>query len=182
MLRPSSRTEARKKSFKKSIDADEARRKREEGMIQIRKDKREEAFLKKRRCVQIGVCGCTTRGSVAHAAHASAWVALKRHTAALAPFSPKPDYYIFRIRSSRGSFFSPAPHHHSTCRFFFLREGREGEEDLAFLSCVVLLSMLTDDASRLRRRRDGNPATTDSTALSNPAGNVVAKVRAAPHS
>ena len=51
MLRPSSRTEARKKGFKKAIDADEARRKREEGMIQIRKDKREEAMLKKRRCV-----------------------------------------------------------------------------------------------------------------------------------
>ena len=49
MLRPSSRTEARKKGFKKATDADEARRKREEGMIQIRKDKREEAMLKKRR-------------------------------------------------------------------------------------------------------------------------------------
>ena len=48
MLRPS-RSEARKKGFKKVIDADEARRKREEGMIQIRKDKREEAMLKKRR-------------------------------------------------------------------------------------------------------------------------------------
>ena len=34
---------------KKATDADEARRKREEGMIQIRKDKREEAMLKKRR-------------------------------------------------------------------------------------------------------------------------------------
>jgi|TARA_B100000405_G_scaffold300477_1_gene260239 importin subunit alpha-1 len=53
MLRPS-RSEARKKGFKKVIDADEARRKREEGMIQIRKDKREEAFLKKRRCVPHG--------------------------------------------------------------------------------------------------------------------------------
>ena len=50
MLRPSSRTEARKKGFKKATDADEARRKREEWMmIQIRKDKREEAMLKKRR-------------------------------------------------------------------------------------------------------------------------------------
>ena len=52
MLRPSSRTEARKKGFKKATDADEARRKREEGMIQIRKDKREEAVQKKRRCSQ----------------------------------------------------------------------------------------------------------------------------------
>lgn len=59
MLRPSSRTEARKKSFKKATDADEARRKREEGMIQIRKDKREEAMLKKRRYV----------GRRAHVAH-----------------------------------------------------------------------------------------------------------------
>ena len=55
MLRPTmSRSESRKKSFKKGVDPDEARRKREEGMIQIRKDKREEAFLKKRRCVPRG--------------------------------------------------------------------------------------------------------------------------------
>ena len=48
MLRPSSRTEARKKGFKKATDADEAAAsaRRE---IQIRKDKREEAMLKKRR-------------------------------------------------------------------------------------------------------------------------------------
>ena len=61
MLRPS-RSEARKKGFKKVIDADEARRKREEGMIQIRKDKREEAFLKKRRCVpRVDSIGLRTR-------------------------------------------------------------------------------------------------------------------------
>jgi len=56
MLRPSSRTEARKKSFKKSIDPDESRRKREEGMIQIRKDKRDEAIIKKRRYFNGGFC------------------------------------------------------------------------------------------------------------------------------
>ena len=49
MLRPTSRSESRKKTFKKAIDGDEARRKREDGMIRIRKDKREEAFQKKRR-------------------------------------------------------------------------------------------------------------------------------------
>lgn len=48
-LRPGNKAESRKKGFKKAIDADEARRKREDNMIQIRKDKREEAMLKKRR-------------------------------------------------------------------------------------------------------------------------------------
>ncbi|OUS48808.1 armadillo-type protein [Ostreococcus tauri] len=48
-LRPGSKASERKKGFKKAIDADEARRKREDNMIQIRKDKREEAMLKKRR-------------------------------------------------------------------------------------------------------------------------------------
>jgi len=48
-LRPGSKASERKKGFKKAIDADEARRKREDNMIQIRKDKREEAMMKKRR-------------------------------------------------------------------------------------------------------------------------------------
>ena len=41
-LRPSSRAEQRRKSSKKTIDADEARKKREEVSIEIRKSKREE--------------------------------------------------------------------------------------------------------------------------------------------
>ena len=49
MLRPSaSRQDSRKKSFKKSADAEESRRKREDQMIAIRKEKREEAMEKKR--------------------------------------------------------------------------------------------------------------------------------------
>jgi len=48
-LRPGSRSEARKKGFKGTLSADEARRKREDQMIQIRKDKREEGLMKKRR-------------------------------------------------------------------------------------------------------------------------------------
>lgn len=48
-LRPSARTEARKSSYKKAVDADEARRKREDNMVEIRKSKREESLLKKRR-------------------------------------------------------------------------------------------------------------------------------------
>jgi hypothetical protein len=49
MLRPSaSRQDSRKKSFKKSADAEESRRKREDQMIAIRKEKREEAMAKKR--------------------------------------------------------------------------------------------------------------------------------------
>eukprot|EP00850_Spirogloea_muscicola_P012412 SM000080S22927 [mRNA] locus=s80:167969:177407:- [translate_table: standard] len=48
-LRPSARTEARKKHYKQAVDADEARRKREDNMVEIRKSKREESLLKKRR-------------------------------------------------------------------------------------------------------------------------------------
>eukprot|EP00899_Mesostigma_viride_P007416 jgi/Mesvir1/16676/Mv15078-RA.1 len=48
-LRPSSRSEQRKKTFKKALDADDARRKREDSMVEIRKSKREENLQKKRR-------------------------------------------------------------------------------------------------------------------------------------
>ncbi|KAJ7531343.1 hypothetical protein O6H91_14G055100 [Diphasiastrum complanatum] len=48
-LRPNARTEVRKKSYKVAVDADEARRKREDNMVEIRKSKREESLLKKRR-------------------------------------------------------------------------------------------------------------------------------------
>ncbi|GBG63399.1 hypothetical protein CBR_g38022 [Chara braunii] len=48
-LRPNARTESRRKNFKKAIDADDARRKREDNMVEIRKSKREESLLKKRR-------------------------------------------------------------------------------------------------------------------------------------
>ena len=47
-LRPSSRAEQRRKSSKKTIDADEARKKREEVSIEIRKSKREENLQKRR--------------------------------------------------------------------------------------------------------------------------------------
>ena len=56
MLRPSaSRQDSRKKSFKKSADAEESRRKREDQMIAIRKEKREEAMAKKR--INVGARG-----------------------------------------------------------------------------------------------------------------------------
>jgi len=45
----SSRTEQRKSTFKKAVDADEARRKRQETSLDIRKGKREESLSKKRR-------------------------------------------------------------------------------------------------------------------------------------
>lgn len=48
-LRPNARAEVRKKSYKVAVDADEARRKREDNMVEIRKNKREENLLKKRR-------------------------------------------------------------------------------------------------------------------------------------
>lgn len=48
-LRPGTRTEARKKSYKTGVDADEARRRREDNLVEIRKNKREDNLLKKRR-------------------------------------------------------------------------------------------------------------------------------------
>ncbi|GMP63698.1 hypothetical protein CsSME_00025295 [Camellia sinensis var. sinensis] len=48
-LRPNSRTEVRKKSYKTGVDGDEARRRREDNLVEIRKNKREDNLLKKRR-------------------------------------------------------------------------------------------------------------------------------------
>ncbi|GMY20888.1 importin subunit alpha-4 [Fagus crenata] len=46
-LRPSStRAEVRKKSYKTGVDADEARRRREDNLVEIRKNKREDNLLK----------------------------------------------------------------------------------------------------------------------------------------
>ncbi|KAF6165601.1 hypothetical protein GIB67_021871 [Kingdonia uniflora] len=48
-LRPKERAEGRKNRYKVSVDADEGRRRREENMVEIRKSKREENLMKKRR-------------------------------------------------------------------------------------------------------------------------------------
>ncbi|KAL5783754.1 hypothetical protein ACOSP7_008783 [Xanthoceras sorbifolium] len=48
-LRPSTRTEVRKKGYKSGVDAEEARRRREDNLVEIRKNKREDNLLKKRR-------------------------------------------------------------------------------------------------------------------------------------
>ncbi|KAH9689728.1 Importin subunit alpha-4 [Citrus sinensis] len=48
-LRPSTRAEVRKKGYKTGVDADEARRRREDNLVEIRKNKREDNLLKKRR-------------------------------------------------------------------------------------------------------------------------------------
>ncbi|KAH6762485.1 importin alpha isoform 4 [Perilla frutescens var. hirtella] len=48
-LRPSSRSEVRKKGYKIGVDAEEARRRREDNLVEIRKNKREDNLLKKRR-------------------------------------------------------------------------------------------------------------------------------------
>ncbi|CAM8911578.1 unnamed protein product [Rhodiola kirilowii] len=48
-LRPTSRTDVRKKSYKIGVDADEARRRREDNLVEIRKIKREDNLQKKRR-------------------------------------------------------------------------------------------------------------------------------------
>ncbi|KAJ4881179.1 Importin subunit alpha-2 [Raphanus sativus] len=48
-LRPNARTEVRRNRYKVAVDADEGRRRREDNMVEIRKTKREESLLKKRR-------------------------------------------------------------------------------------------------------------------------------------
>ncbi|CAN0888649.1 Importin subunit alpha-2 [Linum grandiflorum] len=48
-LRPNSRTEIRRNRYKVAVDADEGRRRREDNMVEIRKNKREEGLMKKRR-------------------------------------------------------------------------------------------------------------------------------------
>ncbi|KAJ1687667.1 hypothetical protein LUZ63_019057 [Rhynchospora breviuscula] len=48
-LRPSERTELRRSTFKVAVDADEGRRRRVENLVEIRKSRREESLLKKRR-------------------------------------------------------------------------------------------------------------------------------------
>lgn len=48
-LRPSARTEVRRNRYKVAVDAEEGRRRREDNMVEIRKSRREESLLKKRR-------------------------------------------------------------------------------------------------------------------------------------
>ncbi|KAL3505666.1 hypothetical protein ACH5RR_031048 [Cinchona calisaya] len=48
-LRPTERTEVRRNRYKVAVDAEEGRRRREDQMVEIRKNKREENLLKKRR-------------------------------------------------------------------------------------------------------------------------------------
>ncbi|KAJ6359663.1 hypothetical protein OIU76_016926 [Salix suchowensis] len=48
-LRPSARTEVRRNRYKVAVDADEGRRRREDNMVEIRKNRREESLQKKRR-------------------------------------------------------------------------------------------------------------------------------------
>ncbi|VFQ84947.1 unnamed protein product [Cuscuta campestris] len=48
-LRPNSRVEVRRNRYKVAVDADEGRRRREDTMVEIRKNRREESLQKKRR-------------------------------------------------------------------------------------------------------------------------------------
>ncbi|XP_019093605.1 PREDICTED: importin subunit alpha-1-like [Camelina sativa] len=48
-LKPSARTEARRNQYKVTVDAEEGRRRREDNMVEVRKFKREESLMKKRR-------------------------------------------------------------------------------------------------------------------------------------
>lgn len=48
-LRPNARLEVRRNRYKVAVDADEGRRRREDNMVEIRKNRREENLQKKRR-------------------------------------------------------------------------------------------------------------------------------------
>ncbi|KAI3788803.1 hypothetical protein L2E82_01581 [Cichorium intybus] len=53
-LRPNARTEVRRNRYKVAVDAEEGRRRREDNMVEIRKNRREESLQKKRREVTAG--------------------------------------------------------------------------------------------------------------------------------
>lgn len=48
-LRPNSRADARRSRYKVAVDAEEGRRRREDNMVEVRKNRREESLQKKRR-------------------------------------------------------------------------------------------------------------------------------------
>lgn len=48
-LRPNARVEVRRNRYKVAVDAEEGRRRREDNMVEIRKNRREESLQKKRR-------------------------------------------------------------------------------------------------------------------------------------
>ncbi|GKV18458.1 hypothetical protein SLEP1_g28836 [Rubroshorea leprosula] len=48
-LRPNKKAEVRKNSYKVGVDADEGRRRREDNVLMIRKNRREKSLQKKRR-------------------------------------------------------------------------------------------------------------------------------------
>lgn len=48
-LRPNARLEVRRNRYKVAVDAEEGRRRREDNMVEIRKNRREESLQKKRR-------------------------------------------------------------------------------------------------------------------------------------
>lgn len=63
-LRPTTRTEVRKKAYKTGVDAEEARRRREDNLVEIRKNKREDNLLKKRREALLQSAAATTAAQV----------------------------------------------------------------------------------------------------------------------
>ncbi|GJZ03523.1 importin subunit alpha-2-like protein [Tanacetum coccineum] len=58
-LRPNARTEVRRNRYKVAVDAEEGRRRREDNMVEIRKNKREENLLKKRQVLPASVPSST---------------------------------------------------------------------------------------------------------------------------
>jgi len=60
----SERVSARQKNFKKGVDAEDMRRKREDAAVQLRKQVREEALQKKRMTADVPGCGLPSSGEV----------------------------------------------------------------------------------------------------------------------
>ncbi|PWA39627.1 importin alpha isoform 1 [Artemisia annua] len=58
-LRPNARTEVRRNRYKVAVDAEDGRRRREDNMVEIRKNKREENLLKKRQVLPASVPSST---------------------------------------------------------------------------------------------------------------------------
>eukprot|EP00450_Noctiluca_scintillans_P012936 CAMPEP_0194504496 /NCGR_PEP_ID=MMETSP0253-20130528/28980_1 /TAXON_ID=2966 /ORGANISM="Noctiluca scintillans" /LENGTH=164 /DNA_ID=CAMNT_0039346895 /DNA_START=66 /DNA_END=556 /DNA_ORIENTATION=+ len=60
----SERVSARQKNFKKGVDAEDMRRKREDAAVQLRKQVREEALQKKRMTADVPGCALPSSGEV----------------------------------------------------------------------------------------------------------------------
>uniref|UniRef100_A0A7S1ES96 IBB domain-containing protein n=1 Tax=Timspurckia oligopyrenoides TaxID=708627 RepID=A0A7S1ES96_9RHOD len=102
------REDFRKKGYKKALDADEARKKREEHQVEIRKSKKEESLMKKRR-EQLGAGTSAAAGDLP-----SATAPTSIDSSAIVP-SPATAAGLMRLPEMRAGLYSQDPADHYRC-------------------------------------------------------------------